>query len=118
MSRSILQIQSLDSYYDDFQALYGVDIEVNEDEVVAVIGANGAGKSTLLQSITGLLDNSANQILFRGQAIGALRADQIARLGIALVPEGRQLFQSLTVCLLYTSPSPRDQRGSRMPSSA
>lgn len=97
MSRSILQIQSLDSYYDDFQALYGVDIEVNEDEVVAVIGANGAGKSTLLQSITGLLDNSANQILYRGQAIGALRADQIARLGIALVPEGRQLFQSLTV---------------------
>ena len=97
MSRSILQIQSLDSYYGDFQALYGVDIEVNEDEVVAVIGANGAGKSTLLQSITGLLDNSANQILFRGQAIGALRADQIARLGIALVPEGRQLFQSLTV---------------------
>ena len=97
MSRSILQIQSLDSYYDDFQALYDVDIEVNEDEVVAVIGANGAGKSTLLQSITGLLDNSANQILFRGQAIGALRADQIARLGIALVPEGRQLFQSLTV---------------------
>ena len=97
MSRSILQIQSLDSYYGDFQALYGVDIEVNEDEVVAVIGANGAGKSTLLQSITGLLDNSANQILYRGQAIGALRADQIARLGIALVPEGRQLFQSLTV---------------------
>ena len=61
------------------------------------IGANGAGKSTLLRSISGLLKNGADQLRYRGQPIGALRADQVAELGIALVPEGRQLFASLSV---------------------
>ncbi len=97
MSRPILKTRSLNAYHGDFQALYNVDIELNDGEVLAVIGANGAGKSTLLQSIAGLLNSSADQILFRDQPIGALRADQIATLGIALVPEGRQLFPSLTV---------------------
>jgi len=93
----ILTIQSLDASHGDFQALYDVNMDVPTGEVVAVIGANGAGKSTLLQSIAGLIVNGADQIRFRGQSIGALRADQIAHLGIALVPEGRQLFPSLTV---------------------
>lgn len=97
MPEQILAVQSLDAYYDDFQALYNVDLDLIEGEVLAVIGANGAGKSTLLQSIAGLISNGARQISYRGQSIGDLRADEIAHLGIALVPEGRQLFPSLTV---------------------
>jgi branched-chain amino acid transport system ATP-binding protein len=97
MPEQILTVQSLDAYYDDFQALYNVDLELIEGEVLAVIGANGAGKSTLLQSIAGLISNAASQISYRGQSIGDLRADEIAHLGIALVPEGRQLFPSLNV---------------------
>ena len=90
-------IDSLDAHYGDFQALYGLDMAVDAGEVIAIIGANGAGKTTLMRSISGLLKNQAEGIRFKDQAIGALRADQIARLGIALVPEGRQLFPSLSV---------------------
>jgi branched-chain amino acid transport system ATP-binding protein len=97
MPDPILTISGLDAHYGDFQALYGLDLDVAEGEVLAIIGANGAGKTTLLRSIAGLICNGADQIRFRGQAIGALRADQVARLGIALVPEGRQLFPSLSV---------------------
>jgi len=70
---------------------------INEGDVIAIIGANGAGKTTLMRSVSGLISNDAGQIVYRGQAIGALRADQVAALGIALVPEGRQLFPSLSV---------------------
>ena len=97
MPESILKISGLDAHYGDFQALYGVDIEVSEGEVLAIIGANGAGKTTLLRSIAGLLRNGAEQIMYRGKPIGNLRADQVAAKGIALVPEGRQLFRSLSV---------------------
>jgi branched-chain amino acid transport system ATP-binding protein len=96
-SHPILQMSSLDAHYGDFQALYGLDMEVQEGEVLAIIGANGAGKSTLMRSVCGLIDNEANQVKYRGQNIGNLRADQVAKLGIALVPEGRQLFPSLSV---------------------
>lgn len=97
MNNPILSARKLDSYYDDFQALYGVDFTLNEGEVVAIIGANGAGKTTLLRSITGLIGNPAEQVLLREKPIGHLRADQIATMGIAMVPEGRQLFPSLSV---------------------
>ncbi|GKX32876.1 MAG: ABC transporter ATP-binding protein [Rhizobiaceae bacterium MnEN-MB40S] len=97
MPEPVLDIRKLDAHYRDFQALYGVNITVEAGEVVAIIGANGAGKTTLMRSISGLIRNRAEQITYRGQQIGALRADQIAGLGIALVPEGRQLFQSLSV---------------------
>lgn len=96
-SQPILHMSSLDAHYGDFQALYGLDMEVQEGEVLAIIGANGAGKSTLMRSVCGLIDNEANQVKYRGQNIGNLRADQVAKLGIALVPEGRQLFPSLSV---------------------
>ncbi|MGI9509195.1 MAG: ABC transporter ATP-binding protein [Geminicoccaceae bacterium] len=72
-------------------------MSVAEGEVLAIIGANGAGKTTLLRSISGLMQNDPGQIRYRGEAIGALRADQVAMRGIALVPEGRQLFPSLSV---------------------
>lgn len=97
MPDPILDIKGLDAFYNDFQAIYGLDIHVREGEVLAIIGANGAGKTTLLRSIAGLIRNGPDQIAYRGQPIGALRADQVAALGIALVPEGRQLFPSLSV---------------------
>jgi len=93
----LLTLSGLDAFYGDFQALYGLDMTVSEGEVVAIIGANGAGKTTLMRSVSGLLKNRADAVRYKGQAIGALRADQIAELGIALVPEGRQLFPSLSV---------------------
>jgi branched-chain amino acid transport system ATP-binding protein len=93
----LLQIRALDAYYGDFQALFGVSLEIARGQVVAVIGANGAGKSTLLQSIAGLTRSRRDAILFDGEAIGDLPAHARLARGIALVPEGRRLFPSLTV---------------------
>jgi len=97
MAEPLLQTVGLDAFYGDFQALFDVSVRFDEGEVVAIIGANGAGKSTLMRSITGLLGNCPEMVRHRGAPIGGLRADQIARLGIAMVPEGRQLFPSLSV---------------------
>jgi branched-chain amino acid transport system ATP-binding protein len=97
MADPLLQITGLNAHYNDFQALYGVDMHLDEGEVLAIIGSNGAGKTTLMRSISGLIANGATQLQYQGQPIGSLRADQVAGLGIALVPEGRQLFPSLSV---------------------
>ncbi len=97
MPDPLLSLSALDAHYGDFQALYGVDMTLMQGEVLAIIGANGAGKTTLMRSISGLSQNAPNQITYINQPIGALRADQVAGLGIALVPEGRQLFPSLSV---------------------
>jgi len=97
MPDPVLSLRGLNAHYGDFQALFGIDMEIAAGEVVAIIGANGAGKTTLLRSISGLLKNQAAQVAYQGEAIGALRADQVAMKGIALVPEGRQLFPSLSV---------------------
>ena len=97
MSEKLLRTNKLNAHYGDFQALFGLDIELMQGEVVAIIGANGAGKSTLMRSIAGLCQNDANQVIYREKDISSLRADRIAHLGIALVPEGRQLFASLSV---------------------
>lgn len=94
---SLLEVSKLEGFYGDFQALFGIDISVDVGQVVAVIGANGAGKSTLLAAITGLLPKKRGSILFDGIEILNERADRIAKRGIALVPEGRRLFPSLTV---------------------
>jgi branched-chain amino acid transport system ATP-binding protein len=93
----LLAVRALDAFYGDFQALFGVSIEVARGEAVAVIGANGAGKSTLLKSIAGLVRARRDAIAFAGAPIGGLPAYAIAARGIALVPEGRGLFPSLTV---------------------
>ncbi|WP_299948774.1 ABC transporter ATP-binding protein [uncultured Ruegeria sp.] len=97
MPDPILQTRGLNAHYGDFQALYDVELDVGEGEVLAIIGANGAGKTTLMRSITGLLTNGPDQIHYRGQEISRLRADEVAELGLAMVPEGRQLFPSLSV---------------------
>jgi branched-chain amino acid transport system ATP-binding protein len=93
---ALLEIRSLNAFYGDFQALYGISLAVDEG-VVAVIGANGAGKSTLLKSVAGLIRVAPEMIVFDGEPIGGLRAPQLVRRGIALVPEGRRLFPSLSV---------------------
>lgn len=97
MADTILKIQDLNAYYGDFQALFGINCEVRKGEIIAIIGANGAGKTTLMRAITGLLKSAPEMVQWQGNAIGALRADQVAGVGIAMVPEGRQLFPSLSV---------------------
>lgn len=94
---TLLSTQGLLSHYGDFQALYGIDFELNSKETVAIIGSNGAGKSTFLRSITGLIQNSPEMVSFSGNAIGDKAPDEIVKLGIAMVPEGRRLFPSLSV---------------------
>jgi branched-chain amino acid transport system ATP-binding protein len=93
----LLEVCGLDAFYGDFQALFGVDFAVAAGEVVAVIGANGAGKSTLLKSIAGALQSRRGNITLDGTVIVALPAHKVVAHGIALVPEGRRLFPSLTV---------------------
>ncbi|GIT90527.1 ABC transporter ATP-binding protein [Jannaschia pagri] len=94
---SLLTTTGLTAHYGDFQALFGVDIALNEGETIAIIGANGAGKTTLMRSISGVLQNGPEMITLSGQPIGGLSADQILPLGLAMVPEGRRLFPSLSV---------------------
>jgi branched-chain amino acid transport system ATP-binding protein len=93
----LLAVRALDAFYGDFQALFGLSMELRAGEAVAVIGANGAGKSTLLKSIAGLLPSRPDAITFEGAPIGGLPAHAVAARGIALVPEGRGLFASLSV---------------------
>lgn len=92
-----LKINNLTAGYGDFQALYGISLEVEQSETVAIIGSNGAGKSTFLKSIAGLIDNASEAVEFKGEKIGNLAANDIVERGIALVPEGRRLFPSLSV---------------------
>jgi len=94
---SDLHVRGIDAFYGDFQALFGVSLSVGAGEVVAVIGANGAGKSTLLKSIAGLIAPRAGEIDFGGERLSGLPAHSVVRRGIALVPEGRRLFPSLSV---------------------
>jgi branched-chain amino acid transport system ATP-binding protein len=94
---TLLSVSALDAFYGDFQALFGIDFKLEQGEAVAVIGANGAGKSTLLKSLAGLVRNRRDAIRLAGQEIGDSTAAKVVRLGLALVPDGRQLFPSLTV---------------------
>lgn len=93
----MLSVHGLQAFYGDFQALFGVDLEVQAGEVVALIGANGAGKSTLLRTLCGELAAPAAAVRFAGESIGGLPAYRVVAKGIALVPEGRRLFASLSV---------------------
>ena len=93
----LLEARGLTAFYGDAQALFGIDFELSAGETVAIIGANGAGKSTFMKAVTGLVKTQPEQIRFDGAAIGALPPGEIVRRGIALVPEGRRLFASLSV---------------------
>jgi branched-chain amino acid transport system ATP-binding protein len=93
----LLETRALTAYYGDFQALFGIDIRLEPGETLAIIGANGAGKSSLLRAICGLLPSATDSVLLDGKAIGNLPAHLVAQSGIAMVPEGRKLFPSLSV---------------------
>ena len=94
---SLLEVNNLDAFYGDFQALFGIDLAIEEGEAVAIIGANGAGKSTFLRSVARLVTNTADAINYRGMDISHRAASDIVGKGIAMVPEGRKLFPSLSV---------------------
>ena len=93
----LLKTHNLIAHYGDFQALFGVDVSVAEGETIAIIGANGAGKTTLNRSICGILKSATDAVVFDGEAIGGKSADEVMKRGIAMVPEGRRLFSSLSV---------------------
>ncbi len=93
----LLQATSITASYGDAQALFGINLTIGAGEVVALIGANGAGKSTFLKTLTGLLPARSGEIYFDGTRIDRMDAADIVKLGVAMVPEGRRLFPSLSV---------------------
>lgn len=94
---ALLQTHGLQAFYGDAQALFGIDFELKQGELVAIIGANGAGKSTFLKCLTGLVKAPREAIQWKGRGIGGLSPGAIVRHGLAMVPEGRRLFPSLSV---------------------
>jgi branched-chain amino acid transport system ATP-binding protein len=97
MSDRMLELRAVDVRYGDFQAAFAVDLAVDRGEAVAIIGANGAGKSTLLNTIAGLVAIDAGGLTYQGQSLVGVPAHRRVGMGIALVPEGRRIFASLTV---------------------
>jgi branched-chain amino acid transport system ATP-binding protein len=97
MAEALLTIDSLEASYGDARALHGISFSLNQGETLALIGANGAGKSTLLKCICGLIQSKTGSIAYKGEMIDRLPAYEIVKRGIALVPEGRRLFPSLSV---------------------
>jgi branched-chain amino acid transport system ATP-binding protein len=96
MARSI-SLENLSVGYGGIQALFNVDLSIGAGEIVSVLGANGAGKTTLLNTIAGLVRARSGRVVVNGEAINSWRAEQIARSGVRLVPEGRRIFTRLTV---------------------
>lgn len=94
---AMLEVKDIQVYYGMIQAIKGISFEVNEGEVIALIGANGAGKTTTLQTITGLIAPKHGEILFEGQNITKVPAHKIVSMGMAHVPEGRRVFAQLSV---------------------
>jgi len=93
----MLEVRGLKVAYGGVEILHGVEMSLGEGEVVGIVGPNGAGKSSLLRAICGLTRSSAGEISFEGRSLRGLAPEEIAELGIALVPEGRQIFGMLTV---------------------
>ncbi len=93
----MLKIENLNTYYGNIHALRDVDIEINEGEIITLIGANGAGKSTTLMSICGVVPPRSGKIIFEGKDITKTATDEIVSCGIIQVPEGRRIFPALTV---------------------
>jgi branched-chain amino acid transport system ATP-binding protein len=93
----MLKVEGIDVYYGNIQAIKGVSLEINQGEIVTLIGANGAGKSTLLKTISGLLKPKQGKILYDGKSIGGKAAQTIVKQGISHVPEGRRVFANMSV---------------------
>ena len=94
---ALLEVKNLEVYYGVICALKGISFEVNEGEIVSLIGANGAGKTTMMQSVVGLLPKRAGTVIFDGQDITKTPCHKIVQLGMTQVPEGRRIFQELSV---------------------
>ena len=94
---AMLEIKDLEVYYGMIQAIKGVSFQVNEGEIIALIGANGAGKTTILHTITGLISPKKGSVIFQGKDITKVPAHKIVSLGMAHVPEGRRVFAQLSV---------------------
>jgi len=97
MGAPMLEIRGLEVRYGGVRALHGIDLTVQEGEIVTLLGANGAGKSTTLRTVSGLLRPSAGRILYQGRDVHAVPAHELVHQGIAHAPEGRRLFGTLTV---------------------
>jgi len=93
----MLKVENIDVFYGNIQALKGVSLEINQGEVVTLIGANGAGKSTLLKTISGLLKPKNGTVLYEGKSINGKAAQTIVKQGISHVPEGRRIFANMSV---------------------
>ena len=96
-SKCLLQVQDVNVYYGSIHAVKNISLQVNEGEIVTLIGANGAGKSTTLNTIAGLLKPKTGSVIFDGHVISGMPANKIVPLGMALCPEGRRIFQHMTV---------------------
>ena len=94
---TVLSVRNLETFYGAIMALRGVSIDVEQGEIVTILGANGAGKTTLMKTIAGLMDPEKGNITFMGDQIGGLDPDRVVQKGIALVPEGREVFPYLTI---------------------
>jgi branched-chain amino acid transport system ATP-binding protein len=94
---SMLEVRDLNAWYDESHVLQGVDLDVKQGEVVTLVGRNGAGKTTTLKSIIGIIRKKRGDIRFRGELISRAQAHRIARMGIAIVPEDRGIYASLSV---------------------
>ncbi|MCF2661915.1 ABC transporter ATP-binding protein [Pseudoflavonifractor phocaeensis] len=94
---TVLKVEDINVYYGAIHAIKNVSFEVNQGEVVTLIGANGAGKSTILKTVSGLLSSRTGSIEFMGEKLGSIPAHKIVTKGLALVPEGRQVFLQMTV---------------------
>jgi len=93
----MLKLTNIQAFYGKIQALKNVSIEINQGEIVTLIGANGAGKSTTLMAISGIIPLKSGEILFNGKSLHNITPDKIVSLGISQVPEGRRIFPHLTV---------------------
>lgn len=94
---ALLEVNNLEVYYGVIRALKGISFQVNEGEIVSLIGANGAGKTTMMQSVVGIIPKRSGSVIFDGQDITKLPCHKIVKLGMTQVPEGRRIFQELSV---------------------
>ncbi|MEA2771240.1 MAG: branched-chain amino acid transport system ATP-binding protein [Acetobacteraceae bacterium] len=97
MTEPLLRVDSIETFYGPIQAIRGISLDVDQGQIVTVLGANGAGKTSVLRTISGVLDPERGQVLFEGRDIARMPPDQVMRLGICHVPEGREIFPFLTV---------------------
>ena len=94
---ALLEVQGLETAYGSSQVLFGIDLQVESGQVATLLGRNGMGKTTTVRSMLGLTRSKGGTVRFRGERIDQLGADRIARMGLAVVPEGRQIFPNLSV---------------------